>query len=401
MTDTEPLTPRARRNSSPASPQAPTVTRIRATDKERIPLAATTRARRRAQQAADGIPNEVRAATQEDASLRGTQSTQPLGTKATQPLPVNANNTITTAAEIPYLISQLRDEILQQKQSIETLKQGQETAKKEREVLINQNKTLQQQVTELTELVRELTHTPGALAAARPPGSTPSRISWAAVAARGSTTQPQPQTYNTQSGNGPNTLRINTSLLPNTPTTAAGAFTRYMQTDKAVESISQALKSHSTTKECEVLGAGTTRLGYLIRFKNERSKELAKRNAEWTQELGQGTRVVKPRFGVVVHRTPTNEVNMEAKEEAVQKIAQENSLPSRGSQIEEITWLKKKDSPLGHSASLGIWFDTAEAAEQAVHLHQRLFQSPINYTFGTLLTESALRPWGSSPSATA
>jgi hypothetical protein len=45
---------------------------------------------------------------------------------------------------------------------------------------------------------------------------------------------------------------------------------------------------------------------------------------------------------------------------------QENNLESRGFGIEEIVWLKKKDSPLGAAASLGIWFDSAEAAEWAI-----------------------------------
>lgn len=72
-------------------------------------------------------------------------------------------------------------------------------------------------------------------------------------------------------------------------------------------------------------------------------------------------------FGVVVHRTPTNEVPLlEDKEESIAKITQENYLSSKGFHIEEIAWLEKRDSPLGAAASLGIWFDSAEVAQWTI-----------------------------------
>jgi hypothetical protein len=52
--------------------------------------------------------------------------------------------------------------------------------------------------------------------------------------------------------------------------------------------------------------------------------------------------------------------------ESITKIMEENDLGSKGFQIEDIAWLKKKDAPLGESASLGIWFDSVKAAEWAV-----------------------------------
>jgi hypothetical protein len=268
-------------------------------------------------------------------------------------------------AGVSDLINQLKDEVLQQKQNIEILKTGQQSAQKERRELIDENKSLQKQVAELTEQVRKLVQSPRTAGTAGPQDHPPAN-SWAVVAARGGALQPAPPTYNTQSGNSPTTLRINTPMLPSAPGATAESFTRYMQTDQAVESISQALRKYDTTKEAEVLGVGSTKLGYLVRFRNAKSKELAQRNTEWVEELGPGTRIVKPRFGVVAHCTPTDEVNMEEKEETVRKIALENNLSSKGYGIEEIAWLKKKDTPLGRSASLGIWFDTAEAAEQAI-----------------------------------
>ena len=66
---------------------------------------------------------------------------------------------------------------------------------------------------------------------------------------------------------------------------------------------------------------------------------------------------MKPRYGVVVHRTPTNEALLsENKERSMAK----------GFRIEGIAWLKKTDSTLGAAASLGIWFDSPKAAEWAV-----------------------------------
>jgi hypothetical protein len=41
----------------------------------------------------------------------------------------------------------------------------------------------------------------------------------------------------------------------------------------------------------------------------------------------------------------------------------ENKLEEKGFEIADIAWLRKKDRPLGRSASMGIWFNTPEAAE--------------------------------------
>src|ERR1700722_11271905 len=66
---------------------------------------------------------------------------------------------------------------------------------------------------------------------------------------------------------------------------------------------------------------------------------------------------MKPRYGVAVHRTPTDEVLLsENKERSMAK----------GFRIEDIAWLKKRDSALGAAASLGIRFDSPEAAEWAL-----------------------------------
>ena len=46
---------------------------------------------------------------------------------------------------------------------------------------------------------------------------------------------------------------------------------------------------------------------------------------------------------------------------------EENDLATKSYQINDMAWLKSKDKPLGRSASLGIWLDTAEAVEWVIH----------------------------------
>lgn len=90
-----------------------------------------------------------------------------------------------------------------------------------------------------------------------------------------------------------------------------------MPTKTIAEHISEALKKHDRTRDASVLGMGTTKLGYLIRFKDEEAKKLATSNTEWTKTLGNDTAITQPQFGVVVHRIPTSEVNIEKKNEAI------------------------------------------------------------------------------------
>jgi hypothetical protein len=51
------------------------------------------------------------------------------------------------------------------------------------------------------------------------------------------------------------------------------------------------------------------------------------------------------------------------KKQGIEKIIIENKLKEKGFKIADITWLRKKDQPLGRSASMGIWFNTPEAAK--------------------------------------
>ncbi|KAJ5513135.1 hypothetical protein N7463_002687 [Penicillium fimorum] len=142
------------------------------------------------------------------------------------------------------------------------------------------------------------------------------------------------------------------------------AFGRYLPTPAANTHIRTALLKTPSTQDAQVAGIGTTKTGYVIRFKNQTSAEMARNNTEWLTELGNDTRLVKPRFGVAVHHIPTFGLDLKnRKTEAIEKIANENDLTDRGFRIEDIAWLKKRDKELGTFASMGIWFDSLEAAE--------------------------------------
>lgn len=78
-------------------------------------------------------------------------------------------------------------------------------------------------------------------------------------------------------------------------------------------------------------------------------------------------KLVKPWFGVVVHRTLTEFKLETASSQAVEKIMEENNLIEHGFHIKEVAWLKRKDKVLGRFALLGIWFDSVERGEQILN----------------------------------
>ncbi|KAJ5517465.1 hypothetical protein N7527_009025 [Penicillium freii] len=65
--------------------------------------------------------------------------------------------------------------------------------------------------------------------------------------------------------------------------------------------IRTALQSDAATQDAQVVGIGTTKTGYLFRFKNMESAQMARNNTMWLRKLGNITKPVKPRFGVVVY----------------------------------------------------------------------------------------------------
>ena len=267
----------------------------------------------------------------------------------------DGNGRVTTK-EIRQLINGLKEVIAYQTIVIESTKAELLEVKHDQNVLRDQNEKLLDEIRTLREQIENLTP------------AVPAR-SWAAVASSGNT-NPQP------SGQGPekagNCVRISTRRSFTDPTDNdndnRNTFGRYLPTDAANTHIRTALLNAPPTQDAQVAGIGTTKTGYVIRFKNPESAEAARNNTEWLNELGNNTKLVKPRFGVVVHRTPTEDFDLEnANAEAIEKIMEENDLAEKGFQIEELAWLKRKDKVLGKFASLGIWVNSAEGAEHILN----------------------------------
>ncbi|KAI3018371.1 hypothetical protein CBS147347_9635 [Aspergillus niger] len=125
--------------------------------------------------------------------------------------------------------------------------------------------------------------------------------------------------------------------------------------------IRAALSHAEAIKDTKVAGIGTTKTGYVIRFKDEQSATTARNNPEWLGELGNETKLVKPRFGVVAHRVPTEDFDLDQnKGDSIEKIMQENDLAGKGYQIKDIAWLKRKEIHLGRCATMGIWLSTPQ-----------------------------------------
>jgi hypothetical protein len=169
----------------------------------------------------------------------------------------------------------------------------------------------------------------------------------------------------------PTFLRISTqprSDNTDNPDDHCEAFQRYLSSENASAYIRNALSSADSTKDVQVAGIGTTKTGYVIRFKDKQSTDAARANEEWLETLGNGTKLVKPRYGVVVHRVPTADFSLPQNEkEGIRKIMEENDLADRGFDVNEIAWLKRPDKPLGVSGSMGIWLSTPDAAEWIVN----------------------------------
>ncbi|KAJ8200122.1 hypothetical protein LV164_008811, partial [Aspergillus fumigatus] len=258
----------------------------------------------------------------------------------------------TNPEETLRVILDLRKIITQQNNTIQKIAADLTEVKADQQHLKSQNAELQEEVQTLRTKLTSL------------PGAGPTR-SWAEVAVseppRGPNAGPRPRKREL------NCVRISTRRTPADEEDGNDVFGRYLPTDMANAKIRSALLSADPTKDVQVAGIGTTKTGYVIRFRDTQSAEKAQNNTEWLHELGNDTKLVKPRFGVVVHRTPTEDFDLEGnKQHGIDKVIEENDLGSKGFQIEDIAWLKKKDHPLRTSASLGIWLNTPEAAEYLI-----------------------------------
>jgi hypothetical protein len=259
--------------------------------------------------------------------------------------PKESNGRVTTQ-ELRRLVEELTEVITDQTNIIKEIKADQQ-------VLKTQNVELQEQIQSLR----------GQLEAISTTGTTAK--TWAEVAAAANERDPTVSTRRPRKE--PNCVRISTQRAPETDDSENGGFRRYLPTDMANAKIRSALLSADSTKDAQVAGIGITKTGYVIRFRDAQSAEMAQNDTTWLDELGNETKLVKPRFGVVAHRVPTEDFDLDQeKKQGIQKILIENELEEKGFEIGDIAWLRKKDRPLGRSASLGIWLNTPEAAESII-----------------------------------
>ncbi|KAJ5808858.1 hypothetical protein N7474_010127 [Penicillium riverlandense] len=261
-----------------------------------------------------------------------------------------------TTKELRQLIDSLKEIITNQTAVIESTKADLQEVKRDQQALKSINDELREEVRTLRTQIDGLAST------------LPTR-SWASVAA--GTGNPGPPVQHQRPDKDRNCVRISTQRAYVDPQDnedgEENAFGRYLPTATANTHIRTALLNTSATQDVQVAGIGTTKTGYMIRFKDVESAETARNNTEWLNELGNDTKLVKPRFGIVVHRTPTEGFDLNGdKAGAIEKIMSENELTEPGFQIGDLAWLKKRDKVLGNFASLGIWFDTAEAAQWIV-----------------------------------
>ena len=130
----------------------------------------------------------------------------------------------------------------------------------------------------------------------------------------------------------------------NSDSNNSSSFTQFLPTDTTNQHIRTALSKTDLTKDAKVAGVSTTKTGYVIQFRDAQSAETAQSNTTWLEELGSETKLVKPQFGIMVHQVPTEDFNLDrGKTQGIQKILEENDLMEKGFEIEDITWLKKKD----------------------------------------------------------
>jgi hypothetical protein len=223
---------------------------------------------------------------------------------------------------------------------METIRSEPIEIKEEQRALKTQNAELQEELRSLRAQIQSYA------------ASTPSARSYASVAA--STPATQSTTSLISSGDSKRTrkevncLRISTQASERSTEVDDNSFARYLAPARAKDHIQNALRQTETTKEVKVAGVGTTKTGYVIRFKEEQSFATAEANTEWLDRLGNDTKLIKPRFGVVVHRFPTDGITLpENKQDVIHQIMEENDMQTKKNNNSDVAWLKQSDDPLG------------------------------------------------------
>ena len=181
------------------------------------------------------------------------------------------NNGRVTTRDICRLIEGLKETIAYQTELIQSTKNELLEVKHDQNVLQTQNEKLHEEVRALR------TH----IDALPPP---PTAKSWATVAA----SHPPSQSNHQRPDKDQDCVRISTQRSFVDPrdneSNEPNTFGRYLPTDTANIQIRTALSNAPSTHDAQVAGVGTTKTGYVIRFKDTESAEAARNRTEWLNE---------------------------------------------------------------------------------------------------------------------
>jgi hypothetical protein len=153
------------------------------------------------------------------------------------------------------LITNLKEIIQHQNEIIESTRQEIREIWSEQQTLQDQNRDLLKEVHGLRAQIETW-------------AASPQPKSWAALAAEAAGGEAQARIPRPRKE--PNCIRISTARpTEDTDNGNHEAFTRYLPTDVANTRIRSALQHAEATKNTEVAGIGTTKTGYVIRFRDE------------------------------------------------------------------------------------------------------------------------------------
>ena len=197
--------------------------------------------------------------------LRSAQADSPLSSEEPTHEPTRQETRDSKLDTLARLVETLNETITQQSSVIDDIRAELVEIKLQQQVLQALNEELHEEIRALRTR-----------ADARSPAVT-SATSWASVAAGGRAQQTESGREQSTSvcptNQELNCVRISTKAKPDDTEPDAETFARYLPTVKANKHIRDALQRTEATKEAQVAGVGTTKTGYVIRFKDARSTE--------------------------------------------------------------------------------------------------------------------------------
>ncbi|EFW14310.1 conserved hypothetical protein [Coccidioides posadasii str. Silveira] len=174
--------------------------------------------------------------------------------------------------EIAWLVTELKETITQQDQTVEALKTCCKELKADQKELIRQNASLKDKIATLkTQLYKSDQQTWASIASAN---RTNSQLPISLPATTG------PITTKDKWNDLPLCIHISAALTSETIDNEE-SLTRYLPAEEVKTQITDTLQKNTSTEEVKIIGVGTTKTGYIIWFQNEISKDTASKNEKW------------------------------------------------------------------------------------------------------------------------